>query len=278
MGLTHRFQIDLAAHPPVENKSRLGDAKAPAQGPQQPLQGFVVGAVAPQDRNVQGNALGIGSHGQQDLRPIRAMIPAVTVVGQPAWTFAFKISARQIIERELQPVGKSLAVEVLFQFHPMAVHLVHRFVQIVFVEGFVGLQTARLRQPGALGLHLQTELGAGKKQPGVDHGLEQFSLARGTHGGQKAIQFKALPGRVEDRQTAVVQSLMELHGMGGNKGLAFEGGGDEIAGVGGQIGDIANGAGARPLECAEGLANEVGNVGFAAFAFGSGGLDKHWLQ
>src|SRR2546422_9466335 len=33
MGLAHRFQIDPAAHPAIENKRRLRDAKAPAQGP-----------------------------------------------------------------------------------------------------------------------------------------------------------------------------------------------------------------------------------------------------
>ena len=51
-----------------------------------------------------------------------------------------------------------------------------------------------------------------------------------------------------------------------------------IAGVIWQPGDVADGARARPLGGAEGLADEVGNVGFAALAFGSRGLNEHWLR
>ena len=83
---------------------------------------------------------------------------------------------------------------------------------------------------------------------------------------------------VEQSQAAVVQGLMQLHGLGRNKGLAFEGGGDELASVRRQIGDIADGARTGPLGSAEGLAHEVGEVGFAGLTGGFCNLDEHGLH
>ena len=58
----------------------------------------------------------------------------------------------------------------------------------------------------------------------------------------------------------------------------MRGGGDEIASVGGKIGDIADSAGTGSLQSAEGLANQIGNVGFTVFAGGGGSLNEHGLQ
>jgi len=46
--------------------------------------------------------------------------------------------------------------------------------------------------------------------------------------------MKTRPGVVEDRQTAVIEGIVELDLIGGQEVLAFEGSGDEIAGVGGR--------------------------------------------
>ena len=49
---------------------------------QEPLERLRVVTVAPQDRNVQGQALGVGGYRQDDLGPIASVIPAVAVSGQ----------------------------------------------------------------------------------------------------------------------------------------------------------------------------------------------------
>ena len=54
-------------------------------------------------------------------------------------------------------------------------------------------------------------------------------------------------------------------------------GGDEFAHFRRQAADVADGAGAGALREAEGLADQIGDVGLA-LAGGFGGLDKHGLQ
>jgi hypothetical protein len=66
--------------------------------------------------------------------------------------------------------------------------------------------------------------------------------------------------------------------LGGQERLAFKGGGDELASVRGQLGDIADGARAGAAGRAEGFAHEIGDVSFAVAARRGGGLDEHGLQ
>ena len=66
--------------------------------------------------------------------------------------------------------------------------------------------------------------------------------------------------------------------IGGQEVLALEGSGDEIAGLSGQVADIADGARAGSLSGAEGLANQIGEVGFTGLAAGLGDLHEHGLH
>ena len=96
--------------------------------------------------------------------------------------------------------------------------------------------------------------------------------------GEKFAQTKARPSVVEDGQTAIVQGVVQLHLIGREEVLTLEGSGDELAGGGRQIGDIANGAGTGSLGRAERFAHEVRDVALAVFSGGSGGLNEHGLQ
>ena len=60
-------------------------------------------------------------------------------------------------------------------------------------------------------------------------------------------------------------------------GFAGKSGGDEVADFGRELGDVADGAGARAVGGAERFTDEMGGVGFAVLA-GFGGLNKHVLQ
>ena len=144
---------------------------------QEPLERLRVVTVAPQDRNVQGQALGVGRYRQDDLGPIAPVIPAVAVAGQVLRPLAFEIDAGQIVEHQTDRLGKGLLVELLFQTHPVAGELIHRGVNIVLIKRLLGLQPAGLGQPGALRLLRQGELGAGKEQAAINGGLEQSALA-----------------------------------------------------------------------------------------------------
>ena len=64
--------------------------------------------------------------------------------------------------------------------------------------------------------------------------------------------------------------------MHGNHRLATESGGDEFAHLFGQVADVADGAGAGAFGGTEGLADLIGDIGFAV-ARGFGGLNKHLL-
>src|SRR5436309_7372955 len=158
---------------------------------------------------MQGYSLGVGGHRQQDLWTVRTMIAAVAIPGQSSWPPAFKVSTAQIIERQTHSLRKSSLIKSFLGLHPMAAHLIHGLVEVVLSESLCRGQSASRCQPGALGLGLQTELGAGKEQSGVDHRLEQPSLTRGTHRRQKAIHPKACPGVIENGQPAVIQRFMQ---------------------------------------------------------------------
>ena len=103
-------------------------------------------------------------------------------------------------------------------------------------------------------------------------------MARRTETGEDPVEVKAGPGVVEDGKAAVVESLVELNPLGREESLALEGGGNEIAGRGRQVGNVANGAGAGAVRGAERFANEVGDVIFAVLAGGTGGLHEHGLH
>ncbi len=95
---------------------------------------------------------------------------------------------------------------------------------------------------------------------------------------KELVEMKTRPGVVEDCQTAVIEGIVELNLIGGQEVLPFEGGGDEIAGVWGQVADIADGAGAGTVGGAEGLTHEVGEVGFAGLTGGFSDLHEHGLH
>jgi len=83
---------------------------------------------------------------------------------------------------------------------------------------------------------------------------------------------------IKDRQTAVVQGRLQLNLVGGKEDLSLQGSGDEVAGVGRQVGDVADRS--RPWSAGEakGLAHQIGDVGLAVLPRGFGSLHEHGLQ
>ena len=71
---------------------------------------------------------------------------------------------------------------------------------------------------------------------------------------------------------------MELDLLGRQEVLAFERSGDELAGLWGQVGDIADGARAGSLGGAKGFANEVGEVSLAGLTGRFSDLHEHGLH
>src|ERR1035441_1718280 len=167
------------------------DPKAAPQGLQEPLERLRVVTVAPQDRNVQGQARGVGGYRQDDLGPIAPVIPAVAVSSQVLRALAFEIDAGQIVEHQTDRLGEGALVELLFQAHPVAGELIHRAVNIILIKRLLGLQPAGLGQPGALRLLRQGELGAGKEQAAINGGLEQSALAGRADARKEFSQTKA---------------------------------------------------------------------------------------
>ena len=66
-GLGHGLEVDFRAHPTVKNQGGSGDPKAAFEEQEQTGQGFVIGAVAPQDTEADRDAVFIGDDGGIDL-------------------------------------------------------------------------------------------------------------------------------------------------------------------------------------------------------------------
>jgi hypothetical protein len=75
----HGFQIEGTAHAVIKDKNRLLNTKAPLQTGQKSLQGRRIGPISAQHLQVNGHALCIGGHRQQDLGTIFSVIAAVAV-------------------------------------------------------------------------------------------------------------------------------------------------------------------------------------------------------
>ena len=128
----------------------------------------------------------------------------------------------------------------------MSAHLQIPQTRTLPVKGLAGVQAASLSQPSALGFLGQRELGAREALTSPDHRLEQAALPRRADVGEEFAQMKARPCVVEDGQAAIIQGVVKLHRIGWQEVLAFEGGRDDLARRGGQIGDYADGAGTGP--------------------------------
>ena len=96
----------MAAHPAIKDKGHLHHSKAPPHRLHQRLERFVIGPVATQQFHVQGNALRIGQHRQQNLGPIGAMIPAMPKLADVPRSLAFKKDTAQIVEQQPHALGE----------------------------------------------------------------------------------------------------------------------------------------------------------------------------
>ena len=224
---------------------------------------------------MQRHSLRIGGHGQQDLGPVGTMVSAVTIAADSHRTLAFKIHTAQIIEHQGNPLGEALLIELLLQPHPLSAQFIHRLIEIVLVEIFLGLiQSAGGGQEGTAGVIGQSQLGAGKEDAAKHHGLEQAGVTGRIHEAKEPRQTQGVPGLAEHGQAAETPRLGQFQAIGGDKVLAAQGLGNELTGVRWQAGDVANSAGAGALGGAEGFADQVSQIrGLAVFAFG--GLDEH---
>jgi hypothetical protein len=88
---------------------------------------------------------------------------------------------------------------------------------------------------------------------------------------------RSRPKRRQDHQAAAVQGVVEFQVGHRHIRPAAQAGGNEFAQRFGQMGDVAEGAGARPLGGAEGRAHQIGDIRLAG-ARGFGGLHEHGLQ
>ena len=263
--------------PPSKSEDRLADLEAPPQDFDKALQGRRVGPVAAQDGEVQRDAAGVGGHGEDDLRPVAAVIAAMAIAAEVRRAFPLKVNAGQVVENEAERFLEGLRGQPFFQGAPVASQRVHRLVQLVLVKALIGGEPAgrgEQRAGGALG---QGELGTGKKQAREDQRLEQGTLTRRADPGEEVREPELLPDFDEDGEAAIVERLLKLDLLRPDEALAGERVGDELADRRRQPGEVANGAGARPLGGAEGLAHEIGLVNLGAAA-GSGDLNEHWLR
>ena len=74
------------------------------------------------------------------------------------------------------------------------------------------------------------------------------------------------------------QGRFELNLASGKEDLPLEGSGDEVAGGGRQVGDVADRSRPRPGWEAKGLAHQIGDIGLAVLPRGFGGLHEHGLH
>jgi len=270
------FEVDLAAHSSVENKNGLADAEAALEDFQEALEGGGVCAVASQDRKMERGSGGVGGHGQDDLGPVAAVVPAVPIAGDVVGPRPFEVNACEVIEHQTHGFLEGSCGKAFFQRAPVAGDGVHGRVEIVLVKAFLGGEPAGRGKESAAGLVLEGEFGAGKKQAGENHRFDEGVIAGCANVGEELVESHRAPCLHENGQTAAIQGVFESDGFGLDEGATGEGLGDEFTHVVRQLGDVANGAGSGPVWGAKGLANQVGDVGFAVSA-GFGGLNKHLL-
>ena len=76
------------------------DLKASAKDFDRAAQRGGVGAVAPQDGDVERGAMGVGGNGENDLRSVGTVVAAVPVAGEMLGAGAFEIDAGEVVEGE----------------------------------------------------------------------------------------------------------------------------------------------------------------------------------
>jgi hypothetical protein len=226
---------------------------------------------------VERGAVGVGGDGQDDLGSVGAVVAAVSVAREGSGSGAFKIDAGEVVEGEADGSFECLGGEFFFQSAPVAGEGVHSGVEVVFIEVLVGRKSAGGGEESALGGFFEGEFRTGEKEAGEDHGFEESALAGRADVGEEEVEIQGFPSIDEDGETAEIKGGVEFDGVGLQGGFAGEGGGDEVADIGRELGDVADGAGAGPVGSAKRFADEMGGVGFAVFA-GFSGLNKHELQ
>jgi len=271
------LEVDFAAHAAVKNEDGALDLKAAAKDFDSASQGGGVGAVASQDGDVERSAVGVSGDSKDDLGAVGTVVAAMTVAREGRGTGAFEIDAGEIVESEADGGFECLGGEFFFQGAPVTGEGVHGGVEVVFVEVFVVGEAACGGEQRALCGVFEGEFRTGEEEAGEDHGLEESALAGSANVGKEEVEIQGFPGINEDGETAEVQGGVEFDGVGLKGGFAGKSGSDEVADFGRELGDVADGAGAWAIGCAEGFADEMGGVGFAVFARFCG-LNKHVLQ
>lgn len=76
-----------------------------------------VGAVAAQDGEVEGRAMGVGCNGQDDLRAVGAVVAAVSVAREGCGTRSFEIDAGEVVEGEADRGFEGLIGEFFSKAH-----------------------------------------------------------------------------------------------------------------------------------------------------------------
>ena len=136
------LEVDFAAHAAVKNEDSVLDLKASAKDFYRAWQRGGVGAIAPQDGDVERGAVGVGGDGQDDLGAIGTVVAAVPVTREGRGSRAFEIDAGEVIEGEADGGGESLGSEFFFQGAPVTDEGVHGGAEVVLVEIFVGWEAA----------------------------------------------------------------------------------------------------------------------------------------
>ena len=135
-GQGHGLKVDFRAHSTIKNEGGFSDVEAPFEELEQTCQGFVIGAVAPQDTEADRNAVFIGDDGEIDLHTVGAVIAAVAVVGEAFGAMAFEVDACDVVESDADFVRKSFLIESGHERRPASGELIHRGVEIVLIKFF----------------------------------------------------------------------------------------------------------------------------------------------
>ena len=193
---------------------------------------------------MEGGAGGVGGHCEDDLWTVVAVVAAMSVAGDMFGTGPFEVNTREVIEHQAHWLLERAGGETFFQSAPVAGDCVHGLVEVVLVKALVGRESARAGKERAVGLFLECELGTGKKQSGENHRLDEGAIAGGADAGQEMIKPHRVPRVNENGQPAAIQSMFKFDGISFNEGATGEGLGNELSDIVGQLGDIADGAGA----------------------------------